>query len=481
MNIDHVMMTVAEASGALASQLKSHVEGCRIADPLEPYLGENGLLWDPIGSTTHDLLHETCAPYVNEGGLKQIRQVARHFAKTNPFAINAHRNRISYVIGWGYTYSAVDRYPDSASEEQRARVQQVVDEFLRLNRWRWRQAQNLLRRDRDGEAILRKFPVEDGILRIRWVAPSAMFTPPERANRENIRFGIELDPEDEETVLAYYVQGKEVEPEEIQHRKRTDDPRGAPITWPVRRNLVSAMKILRNGSTVTEIQTAIGMIRKFVNATQGTVQAWAASQNQKSKKTEDVPADSDSLHEKFQPGTILNTNGQTEYDFPAMGVDPSKYISALQAELRACAVCWVMPEFMLTAKADEVNLATALAAESPATRNFLNLQLDEQEADEELFEDVLRHAEESGRLKPGDSELVRVAAIAPPLEVRDPVADATRRQMDMAAGILSPQTASAEAGYKYEEEQANLETHRERSGGVPSGGRPTDFLRHGGD
>lgn len=475
MNIDGVMETVAAASQALASQMKSHMESCRTADPLEPYMGENGELWDPVGATSQFHLHETCAPYVDEGGLKRIRQVCRHFAKSNPFAINAHRNRASYIIGNGFTYQAADRFPDSSSEEQRERVQNVVDEFLRLNKWRWRQGQNLLRRDRDGEAIIRKFLVEDGILRVRYVAPAAMFTP-DNADPERVRFGIELDPEDEETVLKYYIQGRPVEPEEIQHRKRTDDPRGAPIMWPIRRHLVSALKILRNGSTVTEIQTAIGMIRKFVKATQGTVQAWAGAQNQKAKNEAGASADPQKLQEKFDPGTILNAAGNVEYEFPGMAVDPSKYVDALQAELRACGACLILAEFMFTMKTNESNLATALASESPVTRNFQNLQLDEIESDEELMEDVLTHAENTGLLRPGDREAVRVKVTAPPLEVRDLVADASKRETDMRIGILSPQTASAEAGYSYEEEQVNIETHLDRSGGIPASDRPDDFL-----
>ena len=45
----------------------------------------------------------------------------------------------------------------------------------------------------------------------------------------------------------------------------------------------------------------------------------------------------------------------TEYEFPAAGIDAGRYVTVLQAELRAIASRLVMPEFMLTSDASNAN------------------------------------------------------------------------------------------------------------------------------
>jgi hypothetical protein len=65
------------------------------------------------------------------------------------------------------------------------------------------------------------------------------------------------DEKDVETVIAYYVDGEAVDPAEIQHRKANVDAnvkRGIPTWWPVSSNLRRAEKLLRNMTTVAEIQ-----------------------------------------------------------------------------------------------------------------------------------------------------------------------------------------------------------------------------------
>jgi sensor domain CHASE-containing protein len=46
----------------------------------------------------------------------------------------------------------------------------------------------------------------------------------------------------------------------------------------------------------------------------------------------------------------------------------------------------------------------------------------------------------------------------------------------MAAGILSKQTASSDAGYDYDQEQTNIELDRQRSGTLAA---PVDLLQGG--
>ncbi len=463
---------LAVSARSLGQYLETQLQIARTVDPLEKLIGDDGEIWDEIGVSASE--EETCAPYRNENELANIRKVCRALSREHPFAICGHENRISYTIGEGHTYTAVRKADEDLSDDELHRVQMVVDQFVKVNKWHGRQQENLLRRDRDGETILRKFPGEDGIIRVRYVEPNALFCPDHLSERPECSFGIETDPDDLETVLFYWVNEQPIEASEIQHRRRGLDSsckRGIPIFWAVRHNLKRALKILRNGSSVTELQTAIGMIRKFVNATGATVQAWANT-NANIKQTSDQPGfgangTSSRLHQRYGPGTILNVPTSQEYEFPAMGVDPSRYIDSLQAELRAVAARLVMPEFMFTAKSDDQNRAAAFAAEGPSVKMFLRLQWSEIEADLELFEEQLDYAVQSRLISERAREAVEIQVQPPTVATRNRKEDAEVRAMDMAAGILSVQTATGEAGYDYEQEQANIEAHDERNGILP--------------
>jgi hypothetical protein len=481
MAIEALEQELIGTARSLGAYLESQIDNYRLADPLEPYLGPDGSLWESLDTSTGWHLGDSCVPYRDPDGLNRMRKVCRHFANENPFAINGHENRISYVVGYGHVYTVTAKGCELLPGDIRERAQEIIDDFIRINRWNTRQQQNVLRRDRDGEVFTRMFPHEDGILRVRYVEPEAVYTPQEESRNDNCSFGIRTQEDDLETVLSYFVDGEEIDAGEIQHRKRgtfAESKRGVSIYWAVRHNLVRAMKILRNGSTVTEIQTAIGMIRRFVNATQSTVTAWAQS-NSTSVRTGDrsqQPNSGQSMLQKFAPGSILNTNANLEYEFPAMGLDPSRYVESLQAELRAIAARLVMPEFMFTSKSDDANRAAAFAAEGPAVKMFERLQWDEIEYDLEIMNRVLDHAADSGLLTMQQRQAVSIDVQPPTVHVRDKEAEARTREIDIRSGLLSAQTATAESGRDYLREQSNIEEHHERTGLPVSNHRPSDFL-----
>jgi hypothetical protein len=64
----------------------------------------------------------------------------------------------------------------------------------------------------------------------------------------------------------------------------------------------------------------------------------------------------------MRPGTILDVLGDTDYQFPASGLDAGRYVTVLQAELRAIASRLVMPEFMLTSDASNANYSSTMVA-----------------------------------------------------------------------------------------------------------------------
>ncbi len=232
--------------------------------------------------------------------------------------------------------------------------------------------------------------------------------------------------------------------------------------YPIRKNLTRAVKLLRNMSIATEIQTAIALIRKHEQATKTAVRSFisnmAVGQVTNNGKVENVL--------RYPPGSILDSSA--DYSIPPQ-LDPSKTVAALQAELRACASCLVMPEFMFSSDASNANYSSTMVAEGPAAKNFEAEQELQVKYDYELLWDALTYAAQTGRISPADLEQVELHIEAPMISTRDALKEAQVRQIDMALGILSPQTATAETNRQYDQEQLNIELHQEKSGALSGG------------
>ncbi len=383
---------------------------------------------------------------------------------TNEFAINGHENRINYVVGAGHTYRALAKPGLAVGEELVTAAQTLLDDFIITNQWHRRQQEIVRRRDRDGEAFLRFFADPDGSLRVRFVEPGQVSTPPNAASDPAASFGIVTDPLDVEEVLGYYIDGTLVDACDIQHRTANVDgnvKRGLPLFYPVRKNLRRAEKLLRNMSVVAEIQSAIALVRRHQGATRTAVQQFVAGQTDASTTG---PGGRTTNWKHFAPGTILDTSAGIEYDFPAQGLNAASYVAVLQAELRAIAARLVMPEFMLSSDASNANYASTMVAESPAVRMFERLQAEQIEADLGVMRRVIEAAAHAGRIANEALTSIEIQAAAPPLAVRDGLKDAQVARIEYQCGILSPQTWSMRRRLDYAQEQANLATHRQALG-----------------
>ena len=128
--------------------------------------------------------------------------------------------------------------PACRAPELARQAQQILDDFIRENRWHRRQQETVLRYDRDGEAFLRFFLAPDGTTRLRFIEPGQVATPSGLLGDPTTSFGIRTEPDDVETVLEYYVDGQAVPAADVQHRKTNVDAnvkRGLPLFFPVAR------------------------------------------------------------------------------------------------------------------------------------------------------------------------------------------------------------------------------------------------------
>lgn len=383
--------------------------------------------------------------YTNESQLDHIRGQSRQLALENEFAINALENRISYVVGTGHRYRIVPRPGTTVPQVLLHRAQDVLEEFLRENRWHRRQQEILLRKDRDGEVFLRFFPGEDGLLRVRFVDPEQIRTPPHKADHPHHSFGVVTEPDDVETVLGYWVDGQWVEARYIQHRKANVDShikRGLPLFYPVRKNLRRAEKLLRNMSVVAGLQSAVALIRKHSGG-RSSVERFLA--DRQAASAEALPAGTSSV-EHFAPGTILDATAGIEYEFPVAAIDAARYVTLLQAELRAIASRLVMPEFMLTSDASNANYASTLVAEGPAVKMFERLQQEMIEEDRVVLEKALATAAEAGQLPAEILKQITVQAVPPSLCVRDRLREAQADAVLFRCGALSKEQMALRHG-----------------------------------
>jgi capsid protein len=474
---------VAEREELVARTLRAENQVLREAlevfdhyvDPLEAYR-EDGELWSAaehagcLGAAGAG----SCGGFSSEGELTAARNACRALAMTNEFAINGHENRVSYIVGSGHRYQVVARKhflpggghqpPDDDAAQGAgasrwlaqvvAAAQAVLDDFIRDSGWQRRQQETVRRRDRDGEAFLRFFLDAEGKTRVRFVEPWQVTQGSRLAPRDGFisrsemtTFGIHTEPDDVETVLGYCLDdGEYVAAADMQHRKANVDAnvrRGVPLFYPVRRNLARAEKLLRNMAAVSDIQTAIALIRKHRGGKRSSIE-----QLRSSLATMSSPAAGSSraatYFQPFQPGTILDVHSDAEYDFPARGLDASRYVQVLQAILRAVASRLVMPEFMLTSDASNANYSSTLVAEGPAVKIFERLQHDMIVDDLEVMWRVLRGAAAAGRLEhpgccgaAGVLDVIDIEVQPPGVAVRNRLEEAQVDEILLRNGAMS--------------------------------------------
>ncbi len=427
-------------------------------DPEDAFYDVDGTRWNLVGQTA--LWYGSAGIIVNEQQLAEIRTQCRILAVTNEFAINGHENRISYIVGSGHSYRAFTTRPNPAAQGLVGQVQDLLDEFVEANHWHKRQQEIVRRKDRDGECFLRLFAAGDGSTQIRFVEPGQVATPPQHAGDPAAAMGIQTQPGDVETVLGYWIDGRLVGAPEIQHRKANVDAnvrRGLPLFYPVRKNLRRADKLLRNMSAVAQIQSSIALIRKHQAASGAALDQFVRDQAD-FNLTNQTTGRTAYLH-RYAPGTILDTAAGTDYQFPAAGLDAARYVTVLQAELRAIASRLVMPEFMLSSDASNANYASTMVAEGPAVKMFERLQNETIEDNLQLLRRVLAHAVDAGRLPPAALTAVDIQAVAPTLAVRDRLQEAQADQILVRNGAMSRQTMAMRHGLEPDREQQLIAQH----------------------
>jgi len=436
-----------------------------ITDPSDPQLGVDGRLWDVLSTGDEgDFI-----PYRTEDDLARCRRIGEWLYWACPWARAAQENRVSYVVGFGHTYSVNARKDREPTGEQKRRVYEWLKEWQKLNRWSQRQRDNQLQGDMLGDVFLRKFDLGNGFLVVRPIHPSAVKRPDDKID-DRFLFGIETDPNDVETVLNYWVNGEPIEASLIQHRKYCPPPfgkRGTPLLWAWRFHFQRALNMLRNGSKVVELQATYAVIKKVAKQMAANMSAWAAG-NSNARATVSQPgmgtgSSNATNYQNEQNGKIVTIPDDQQIELPGIGIDPSRYDASVGTEMRSVAAAIVMPEFMMCSDARNANRASSIVAGDPAEQNFLRLQQQAIDWDLEIINEAAQLAVAFGVLQEADLEDLEIVATAPELSQKDKLKDAQSRKIDIESGILSVKTATVESGRDPEVEQRNKQEEREEN------------------
>lgn len=418
----------------------------------------------------------TAAVYVNETEFRRLRAVSRAFAIRNPYWLSVEHNAMTHIVGSGHTYKVRAKkglaegveVPDDLP----GNVMKEIDDFRKKNRWGKRQGERVKRKHRDGEFLLRFYEDNpDGVLRVRFIEPLLILTPPGKGPQDDVWFGIQYEGDYEEP-KGYYVRpanylgntvgiagwSQMVPAEQVMHRTANVDlssPRGLPTTFAVMANCRQAVKTLRNMGALVEFRSKIALIRTHVNATASTVKQLL--QDNPGSAGNSQPSTLD----RYPKAAILDVNDQTKYEFPTAQTDVEKIVASIQAELRAAAARVGFPEYMVSGDASNANFSSTMVAEGPAVKTFEVEQQDMIDDDLEIMERAIRLAIAKGRLPEDTLDLIVIDAEPPLITTRDRLKDTQADEILLRNKIASVQTIRARNNLDNEEEQAQIELEKD--------------------
>ena len=441
-------------------KLQESIYNCmsNIVDPCEDLIDpESGERWQLCGSGSDSDKQNG----MGERWYTNMRGIGRTLVLHNPWAQNIQDNRVSYIVGSGHRYDITPNDPkDASSVKASDEMTMAFDTFREDNEWGARQQNNQERLDRDG-VVFTRITKKNGTISLRYIEPEHIKTPEAYSNDKNVRYGIRYSPTDAGTVEGYYVYTSEktyelVDADEIQQRNRgvdLNDPLGISLYYSIAKNLTRAEKLLRNKSVLIELQTAIGMIRKH-GGNSSEIERWSKS-NATANVTNSATGTTHNI-KRYAPGTTLDASKDTEYEFPAQGLNVANYDGVSQEELRAAASRVIMPEYMVTADASNSAYASTLVAEGPAVKNFEKQQAQMMAWDMKLFDMLFQFKVDEGVLSEDDKELVNFAITPPRTQVRDRKADTEADEILVQNQAMSIQTMSERANLDPEEEAKRI-------------------------
>ncbi len=336
---------------------------------------------------------------------------ARRYFRTDPNGRAALWTMVKYIIGPGLKITPQSKDP---------RVHRLWREFWNAdrNKMRLRQFELVLRTMRDGETFIQYFNTDengqptwkttirfrDPLLLKEGLVPYGENPVTGKADyRMNSRLGVEVNPDDPETVLAYHIADpwdlakvQRIPAEQIQHIKifaDLDQKRGESFLQPIMEMLEHYRQWMKYRIMLNKVRTAVVMVRKITGGTQADISRM--SQNLAASATN---RQGESKKISFREGTILNANAGVDYDFKSPNINASDVSEDGRRMKLEMAAGTGQPEHAF-GDASNSNMASTLIAESPFVKDikfwetFFEFHL------KDMFRRVVQAAVKAGKLQ----------------------------------------------------------------------------------
>ncbi len=469
----------------------------RYVNPLERYL-DGGRLVAPLGTILDRRSGKNLPLVWTELDLREFRRWARLICDVNPFAVGFLGLLTDFHIRQGYGWQAYptslahcltfgvaapDALPEKAEDDRRraALCQGVLDEWKDLRRWPLKSREAFRRWRRDGEVFLRFFRGERHALPdIRFVEPEQVGPPPGDDADGRWSFGILTEPEDVETVHAYFVrdpmgtgsEGDEVPAARILHLKANVDSsikRGLSDFMPVQDDLERVRRMLRNMGEVAAIQTAIAWVSQYAVATADQVGTLIRAGADYIRPKIGDPTGKLIDVVNYEPGTVIHMDANRQFLAGPVGTGTAGFVQVEQALLRGCGARWRFPEYF-SGDASNNNMASSIVAGSPFVVAVEGNQLEWGVFERAVAMKVLQLCVESGRLSAEAAAGVNVKVIPPAVALANRDEEERLRQMRNQAGVLSVTSWQQQVGLDPRHEAANFAAEAKRTREQPDDG-----------
>lgn len=406
---------------------------------------------------------ELVSVYLTWEQLKIIRDQNRQLCASNEFAVSGLENRVNYVVGGdGLNYKVVPIDPDNKRAAELAKeAQHIIDATIEINRSTELEQACMRSLDENGEFFVRIFARDDGFSDLRFVEPEHIRPPAGEGWPPETSFGVKTDRNDVCRRIAYHqlsdpltdqTTGEWVPAREMVHMTLnvgTNVKRGLPTYYQVIPNLRRCEDLLASMSSMAKARAKIALIRKVSGLTNANAEALISKLT---GATINDPTNNENITiEKLRYGTILTTNGNTEYEAPGMNLGASDLVDVLQAELRAVATRLQMPEWMFTAVAN-ATYSNAFVGEGPVLKAFQKLQRKfvryfgeyKRGSNCSVYWKVLKNAIRAGIIDEDVYHLCKIDCTGPTLEARDKKSEADTNQTYLKLKSKSRSTVMAE-------------------------------------
>ncbi|MBY0523449.1 MAG: hypothetical protein K2R98_08615, partial [Gemmataceae bacterium] len=237
-------------------------------------------------------------------------------------------------------------------------------------------------------------------------------------------------------------------------------------------SLKTASRAIQNMNEAVAIQAAIAFIRQHDTALAGQVQSF-----QDGLADYDRPNPFTGAKENVQrigPGTVWDVPKGMTYVPPPFAQGIPYFAQVVQLVLRNVGAKWNAPEWLMSGDASNNNYASSITAESPFVKRCKTFQAFYGGVNVgTIWRAVKWYCEKRGGIKAGDQlfdyatirRIVAIQAVPPTIEVRNTLQQAQENQIYTTIGVKSPQTVQQELSLDPEEQQANFDEFRERTGG----------------